>query len=279
MAGAMTGKQDKIIRGSLQNKALSVLFFNQASYLVQVETGEIIIEREKVRVCPDEIHLLLGLNTDESDAHIRDMITMYIDTCTGIMEPRGAYITLKALSAGSGGTIRTADVSFHTGKTIAGMLKGSEFYHFFLATAGSGPEELSSLLIAKGDYLEGYIADLVGSAITESVASLIHEHISGEALARGNKVTNRYSPGFCGWDVGEQQKLFRLFPLGLCGISLSDSSLMSPIKSVSCVCGSGPAVSYKETICELCKKENCMFRRTRDLSPRSRQPGQTPSRN
>ena len=129
------------------------------------------------------------------------------------------------------------------------------------------PESLAKELIEAGDYLEGYIVDLIGSGIVESVANQVHQHIRDLAASRGMKVTNYYSPGYCSWDVSEQQKLFRLLPEGCCGIALSESSLMSPIKSISGIIGIGETVGYKEYTCEICSMKDCIYRRT--IPPKS----------
>ena len=77
----------------------------------------------------------------------------------------------------------------------------------------------------------------------------------------GLNITNRYSPGYCGWDVSEQQKLFFLLPENCCGIRLTDSSLMLPIKSVSGVIGVGKTVRKTAYKCAVCDKEDCYLRR------------------
>jgi len=133
-----------------------------------------------------------------------------------------------------------------------------------MVTAGPEPETLARSLITEGNYLEGYIVDLVASAFVDSAADQLQEQLRNQALSEGNQITNRYSPGYCGWNVEEQQKLFSLFPEGCCGISLSDSSLMNPVKSVSGIIGIGAEVRYRDYTCELCSMKDCHFRRVRD---------------
>ncbi|MCK4750850.1 MAG: methionine synthase, partial [Bacteroidales bacterium] len=165
-----------------------------------------------------------------------------------------------ASSSASGDEIAIEGMRFGTGSIIRNMLRGAEEYAFFIATAGPGPEELSASLINDGQYLEGYIVDLIGSALVELVADQIQDHIKEMADSRGMNITNRYSPGHCSWDVNEQKKLFDQFPKGFCGIALSDTSLMSPIKSVSGVIGLGSSVSFREYTCEICSMKDCIFR-------------------
>ena len=81
---------------------------------------------------------------------------------------------------------------------------------------------------------------------------------------RGWRHTNRFSPGYCGWHVSEQKKLFPLFPSAEpCGIRLTDSSLMLPIKSVSGVIGLGDGVRKLEYTCGLCTYDKCYRRKRR----------------
>ena len=142
------------------------------------------------------------------------------------------------------------------------MLAGSESYVFLIATAGPGPETMARELLENGEFLEGYITDLVASALVESVANHLQDHIRQLAGQSGLKITNRYSPGYCKWDVSEQQNLFKLFPENCCGITLSQSSLMSPIKSISAVLGMGSSVAYQEYTCEICSMKKCLYRKT-----------------
>jgi hypothetical protein len=74
------------------------------------------------------------------------------------------------------------------------------------------------------------------------------------------KITNRYSPGYCGWDVSDQHKLFSLLPNNFCGIKLTENALMIPIKSVSAVIGIGKNVERKDYQCSICEIEFCYKR-------------------
>jgi cobalamin-dependent methionine synthase I len=156
---------------------------------------------------------------------------------------------------------------FRTGRIIRNMLKGAEEYAFFAVTAGPEPETLSKNLMKEGQFLEGYIVDLIATGIVESVADQLQEAVKSAARKDGFRITNRYSPGYCTWDVAEQQKLFGLLPGGCCGITLSESSLMLPIKSVSGIIGIGKEVKYRGYSCEHCSIEQCACRRVDRPSP------------
>jgi hypothetical protein len=73
-------------------------------------------------------------------------------------------------------------------------------------------------------------------------------------------ITNRYSPGYCGWKVAEQQKLFKMFPADFCNISLTESMMMDPVKSISGIIGVGKDVIYNPYTCNLCNSSNCLYK-------------------
>ena len=221
------------------------------------------IDKEKVSLDRDELLRHLLGDRDEIDAHSSGLASALIKECFDLMEPVGCYVSKAVIPNSSKKDITVREARFQTGGTIVRMLKGAKKIYFFLASAGSGPEHLSRKLIAEGNYLEGYIADLIGSALADAIAQYVHDQIRESCGRSGYRVTNRYSPGYCGWEVEEQHKLFELFPEGNCGIMLSASSLMSPIKSVSGIIGAGPRVSFRDYTCELCSMKDCTFRRTR----------------
>jgi hypothetical protein len=222
------------------------------------------IERTRIKVNPQDIIRLLGEEEGSVDAYSQEVVNRCIGECEKIMNPAAGYVLRGALEADSTEEIAIEGIRFQAGKIVHKMLKHSETYAFFLVTVGQEPEMLAKDLLDKGDILEGFITDLVASALVDSLAAQVHEVLAALASRRGMKVTNRYSPGYCSWDVAEQQKLFKLFPANTCGISLSESSLMNPVKSISGIIGMGPEVKFNEYTCEICPMKTCHFRKAKN---------------
>jgi hypothetical protein len=111
-----------------------------------------------------------------------------------------------------------------------------------------------------GDLLTGYVYDVIGSEIVETAADLMQADLASEMAKLGLKITNRYSPGYCKWDVEEQHKIFRFMPYNYCGIRLTPSALMDPVKSVSGFIGIGRDVRYNRYTCNLCDMKDCIYR-------------------
>ena len=147
--------------------------------------------------------------------------------------------------------------AFHTGRIIENQLRGSEAYALFIATAGMEFEAWQQWLKEQGDMVRVFIADALGSVIAEKCADVMEQHLQRSIDKLGWHHTNRFSPGYCGWDVSEQQLLFPLFQDHTCGVRLTDSSLMIPIKSVSGIIGLGRNVQHLDYTCGLCDLKNC----------------------
>jgi len=159
------------------------------------------------------------------------------------------------------GSLIAGGQTFRTGKTVCKELRNSEEMLFFVCTAGRSISEMSTFLLHGDDPAKGYIYDQVGIFLAEAVGDRLQQIVKAE-LAAGKMITNMYSPGYCHWDVSDQHRLFELFPPAPCGVTLTDSALMDPVKSVSGVIGIGKSVSYREYPCALCLSLNCIYRRT-----------------
>ncbi len=130
----------------------------------------------------------------------------------------------------------------------------------FIGTCGKEVENYSRQLMKEGHTLEGYIVDLIGSEIAENIAEYIHNEVEKDMASQGLKITNRYSPGYCKWPVSDQQQLFRLLGESNCGVNLTDSSLMIPVKSVSGIIGIGQEVENAGYSCDICETDHCIYR-------------------
>jgi hypothetical protein len=77
-------------------------------------------------------------------------------------------------------------------------------------------------------------------------------------------VSLRYSPGYCGWHISGQKRLFeRLNPAEI-GITLNSSFLMQPLKSISGVIVSAERkyhlIKSDYPFCAVCPHRSCRER-------------------
>ena len=106
--------------------------------------------------------------------------------------------------------------------------------------------------------------DSVGSGATESLAEYANDVLCQEGLTGGRLVTNRISPGYGAWDVGEQVALFRLCPGASIGVSLNEACFMTPEKSLTFMAGAGAAARVDDyaSQCARCWMAACAYRRS-----------------
>lgn len=148
---------------------------------------------------------------------------------------------------------------FETGNTISGLLKGSERFCLFTATAGTLFQRFQDKIKEKGDILQTFILDTIGSCIAEKAGDIMEKLLEKEI--DGYRHTHRFSPGYCGWALTEQKQLFELLGGSPSDITLSASCLMTPVKSISGIVGIGKKVNEKQYGCHFCELETCYKRK------------------
>ena len=158
-------------------------------------------------------------------------------------------------------SLRAGEQKFNLGKAVCNELSGAERLAFYVCTAGKTISEKSASLLQGNDPVSGYIYDVLGSIITEAAGDRMQSFLKSETEINGDQLTNRYSPGYCQWPVSDQHKLFSFFHENICGVTLTDSSLMHPVKSISGVIGIGKNVKYREYVCTLCSSKECIYRK------------------
>jgi len=177
---------------------------------------------------------------------------------------QGGYRIFETISRDKRNHLITIEnVTFHIKPIISNLIRKAEKAALFVCTAGPGVGDWSKELMSGGDLMKGYVVDVIGSEIVEKAMDQIQESLALDMKELGLGITDRYSPGYCDWQVSEQQKLFSFFPENYCGIKLSKTSLMYPIKSVSGIIGIGKKAERKGYTCDFCHIKDCLYRKKR----------------
>lgn len=212
-----------------------------------------------ITVKRDNIVKALGVPDGHADNYLLSLIDELMAQCIEICKPLAA-VSVFDKPEFSAGELVLQNVTFKLNKMVTSALRKSTAVAIFAGTSGAKTSELSADLLKNGHPLEGLIVDIIGSEIAEGLAEHIHLRIGSEMSDSGYRITNRYSPGYCNWPVSDQQKLFGLLDQNNCGIKLTDSSLMIPIKSVSGITGLGKDVINIGYTCAWCQADHCLYR-------------------
>ena len=149
-------------------------------------------------------------------------------------------------------------------------LKGCTQAVLFAATLGIGPDRLIARA-AVGHVSDMMIYQAAAAAMIEAWCDEKNEQIRVAAQREGFGCRPRFSPGYGDFSLEFQADILRLLNASrLIGITLTDSLLMAPSKSVTAViglcpdntCGAGTGQRDAQALrCMTCAKTDCAFRR------------------
>lgn len=202
-----------------------------------------------------DIWFAMGYRDNVPEERVREMVLAMRERLVPRATARFMYQILPAEKL-SPRQIRMGDVLFTPEGIICSYLKGMTHVLVFVATAGREFDAAVKEVNAEGDIVADFIADSIGSVLAEYAVSRIEDDYDG-----GINISMNYSPGYCGWNIREQHALFSLFPPDPCGIHLTDSSLMTPEKSVSGFFALGETLRRQPYHCAICKNKTCFKRR------------------
>lgn len=218
-----------------------------------------------LKLNPVQIEAALGYQEGDDTVIVSDLISEILAECDEITNIRAQYNVFNNIQFDADDkSVEVNEIKFNISKIIFGQLKRSESIAVFLCTAGEEIGMRSKTAMKERDFLKGYVYDVIGSEIVETAGDLLQADLASNIKGSGKKITNRFSPGYCGWDVAEQHNLFKLIPENYCGIHLTLSALMDPVKSISGFIGIGKNVKYNPYACRMCKQEDCVYRRVKE---------------
>ena len=204
---------------------------------------------EELGITAADVYEQMGYHDAQPDKATQQETAMILKEVSQWLRPQFSYFVVNK------------QPDFEMGNIILRQLRGSEAFALFICTSGLEFETYQHRLKEQGDMVRVFIADALGSVIAEKCADQMEKALQESIGKLGWKHTNRFSPGYCGWHVSQQQLLFPLFQGHTCGVKLTDSSLMIPIKSVSGIIGLGEKVRKLEYTCGLCDFKQCYKRK------------------
>jgi hypothetical protein len=219
---------------------------------------------EELTIEPAAVENFVGFPPGMSPEPFPGIIGELLAKAVDKIKPAGGYVVCDAFQIDpSRKSIVVQGVEFHTHSIVTKHLEKSTAVALFACTAGNEISRWAATFNDMGQSIHAYIVDSIGSIAAEKAMDVVQARLEYEMKQSGLCITNRYSPGYCNWDTAEQKKLFSLLPAGFCGITLSDSMLMKPIKSISGIIGIGKDVTYRRYTCNYCKDKHCLYRNKR----------------
>lgn len=205
----------------------------------------------------------IGYSADSKlSTRVASLINEYLENAHHLFAPSYSGVIRDIKSVQGARVVIEGSIAFES-KVIARLLEQCNKVAIFLATIGNHLEEMVCHLAEDRLILQATVLDAIGSVAVESVANFVQDRIGEIARDQGLYVSQRFSPGYCDWDIGQQKMVFRAMDGNSASVRLTEECLMLPQKSISGIIGIGPGDSNIETYnpCQTCNKDDCQGRR------------------
>jgi len=205
----------------------------------------------------------IGYSDDyEPSARIISLVDDYIDNYHDLLSPAYSH-KIRDIESVDGNCVTIGDSIVLESKVLSRLLERCERVAVFALTIGNYLEDLVAYLAENGLILQATVLDAVGSGTVEKLAAQVEGKIRVNAGIEGMVTSRRFSPGYCDWEVSQQELVFRTLDGDMAGIRLTESMLMIPRKSISGIIGIGRPENDIENYnpCSTCLKKDCPGRR------------------
>lgn len=202
----------------------------------------------------------LGYRGAEPDDAVAESLARCAAEMQRTVQPKGIYRAFD-LACPAEGELAIAGVPIRSAN-LARNLQGCTGVYLMAATLGVGADRL----IARASAVrmsDAVIYQAVAAAMIETYCDTVNEEIRRKAAEKGLYCRPRFSPGYGDFSIEHQRDLSRLLdtPRKI-GLTVTESLLLAPIKSVTAVIGLSPSAdNCHRKGCEECGKTDCAFRR------------------
>ena len=187
----------------------------------------------------DKIYSRLGYarGVTKVDDKQRDKFENYIDRALALIELKGVGVRMPIIKIDSPKIVLKENITFKS-KSLAQILIDCREVLFMAATAGSAVGKAISESSLGKDVTAAVVFDAVASEMADSALSWIMNYFNREFTRENKQLTSRrFSAGYGDFTLENQKIIYDVLDLGQLGISLSDSYMLIPEKTVTAVAG------------------------------------------
>ena len=187
-------------------------------------------------------------------------LSIMMSQSASLLTPRFAYCIYN-ITEMKEDAIKIGNTVLQCGSKITKALHGSAQTAIIACTVGQEITLQYYRYQQDSDFIKAYLCDVFANAAIEKVMQIAKETLRKETDSYQLGITSHFCPGNCNWDIEEQSKLLSLLPEKICPVTLTQSFLMQPMKSLSGIVGIGESVKYRKSNCSSCQSGNCIYRK------------------
>lgn len=211
-----------------------------------------------------EIYRYLGYGKEQPDPRTEERIEECIAELFRVISPRSSErrFPLNFLSE------QKLDFGCFQAESfdLAKNARDCEEVILFAASLGTGPDFLLQRY-SRIDMSRAVMLQAASAAMIEAYCDEVNAELEKNANECGQFLRPRFSPGYGDFSLNYQRDLCRILSVEkTVGITLTDSLLMLPSKSVTAVIGVGRAQIREQSRlsgkCEGCQTFDCLYRRS-----------------
>jgi len=209
----------------------------------------------------EEVLRYMGYRGQNIDHTTEKLLNDCIDEVARVSKESFLYEIFDIERAAEGLCLKGTTLTL-AGEDIGRHLAGSEKCALMAVTLGLEVDKRINFY-SKTDIAKALVFDACATAAVESLCDAVQEKIETAAKSMGFETTTRFSPGYGDFSIGIQKELAKVLKAyeGI-GLSVSESSIMIPRKSVTAFIGLRREKSDKSGhSCESCDSGNCSFRK------------------
>lgn len=156
-------------------------------------------------------------------------------------------------------TVRIDGKQFYVGSKLVKKMRNAQQCVIFACTSGDALSGIAHESSQNKDYLKGYYYDLFENMIIERATEYLSSEMKNRYHIQQLPHSNKFGPGYCDWSLSDQKRLLNLISNKHVAISVSDDSLMLPIKTLTGIWVVGKKVKFQKDTCAFCESHECLY--------------------
>lgn len=217
---------------------------------------------QNIQPTRERVFLSQGISqSSKPSAKIFELYISAVDIYRQLAEPKGL---ISLISSSEFSEIYTGMGKNEKDTPLEKIYPRADKLALFVFTLGQKISQKITDLFSTKNFALGAMLDAVASQGTDMAAQKAEDFFSSSDQTTNSNKVLLYSPGYCGWHISGQKKLFEYLHPEQIHITLNEQFLMVPLKSISGILVKGKAEIHifknNYSFCKLCSDHSCVQR-------------------